>query len=140
LRRSVSTAYYALFHHIVTAAADALVGRRHRRSPRYALVYRAFEHTRMRQVSEMLDVQQFREKARSALNMLEPSQDIRRVAAAFTTLQNRRHWADYDPRGNVSASDARDLIEQAEVAMEALDRMPIEDRKNLLVFMMTSAR
>lgn len=140
LRRSVSTAYYALFHHIIAAAADALVGRKHRRTPRYALIYRAFEHSRMRQVSEMLDVQQFGEKARGALQMVRPSQDIRRVATAFVTLQKQRHWADYDPQGNITASDTRDLIEQAELAIEALDRIPIDERRNLLVFMMTSAR
>ena len=140
LRRAVSTAYYALFHHIVAAAADALVGRKHRRTPRYALVYRAFDHTRMRQVSEMLDTQQFGEKARSALNMAGPSQDIRRVATALVTLQKQRHWADYDPRGSISASNARDLIEQAEFAIEALDRIPLDERRNMLVFMMTSVR
>jgi len=140
LRRAISTAYYALFHHIVTAAADALVGRKHRRTPRYALIYRAFEHAKMRQVLELLDRPQLGDKARAALDMPAPSQDIRDVATAFSNLQKQRHWADYDPLGKVSASDARDLIEQAGLAMEALDRIPIEPRKNLLVFMMTNAR
>lgn len=140
LRRSVSTAYYALFHHIVAAAADALVGRKHRRTPRYALIYRAFEHARMRQVSEMLDVQRFSEKARAALQTDRPSPEIRRLATAFVTLQKQRHWADYDPQGNITTSDTRDLIEQAELAIEALELIPLDERRNLLVFMMTSAR
>lgn len=140
LRRAISTAYYALFHHLVSKAADALVGRSQRRTPRYALVYRAFEHTRMRQVCEMVDREQLGDKARIALGLNAPTQDMRDIATAFSTLQQRRHWADYDPKGKVSSSDARDLIEQAEVAMEALDRMDAEDRKNILVFLMTSAR
>lgn len=140
LRRAISTAYYALFHHIVAAAADALVGRRYRRSPRYVLVYRAFEHSKMRQVAELLDRQQLGDKARAALGMAMPTQEIRDIATAFSNLQKQRHWADYDPSGKISTSDARDLIEQAEIAIESLNRMPVDDRKNLLVFMMTSAR
>ena len=137
LRRAVSTAYYALYHHIVAAAADALVGRRHRRTPRYALIYRTFDHSQMRRAAEMLDVQLLGEKARSVLNMPGPSQEIRRLATGFVTLQKQRHWADYDPRGKISASDARDLIEQAEFAIEALDNIPLDERRNVLVFMMT---
>ena len=140
LRRAISTAYYALFHHIVSSAADALVGRRYRRSPRYAMIYRAFEHRRMREVSGLLDRAILKEKANAALGMVAPSSDIRDVAATFSNLQEQRHWADYDPLGKVSRSEVRDLIEQAELAMRALDHIPSNDRKNLLVFLMTSAR
>lgn len=140
LRRAVSTAYYSLFHHIIRSAANTLIGAKHRKTPRYALVYRAFEHAKMRQVSELLDKPALGEKAKKALGMAAPLADIRDIATAFANLQQRRHWADYDPAGTISRSDARDLVEQAELAMNKLDRLPVEDRKNLLVFMMTSAR
>jgi hypothetical protein len=42
LRRAVSTAYYALFHAITRTAADAFVGAKYRKSPRYETVYRSF--------------------------------------------------------------------------------------------------
>jgi uncharacterized protein (UPF0332 family) len=140
LRRAISTAYYALFHHIVANAADALVGRKYRRTPRYALIYRAFEHTKMRHTLELIDREHLGDKARTALGRGVPTQDMRDIATAFASLQKQRHWADYDPRGKVSRSDTRDLIEQAEIAMEALDRMPPEFRKDLLVFLMTGSR
>ena len=44
LRRAISAAYYALFHALAAEAADGLAGARHRRSPRYALIYRSVEH------------------------------------------------------------------------------------------------
>jgi hypothetical protein len=54
LRRAISSAYYAVFHAIATAAADAFVGRAHRRAPRYALAYRHIEHKRLKDVCEGL--------------------------------------------------------------------------------------
>ncbi len=140
LRRAISTAYYAIFNHIVRSAADTLVGAKHRKSPRYALIYRAFEHARMRQVSELLDKHTLGGKARNALGMSEPLPDVRDIATAFANLQEWRHWADYDPAGTISRSDAKEMVAQAELAIRKLDSLPIEERKNLLVFMMTSSR
>lgn len=140
LRRAVSTAYYALFHHIIRSAANTLVGAKHRKTPRYALIYRSFEHMKMRKVSELVDKPNLGEKAKKALGMNAPLPDIRDIATAFATLQQRRHWADYDPAGSISRSDAHDLVEQADLAMKKLDGLPVEDRKNLLIFMMTSSR
>lgn len=140
IRRAISTAYYALFHHLVRCAADTLVGVRSKARPRYALIYRAFDHGRMRQVSELLDKPTLGDKARTALGMPTPPQDLRDIATAFATLQERRHWADYDPTGNMSRSDALNLIEQAELAINKTDALPGDLRKDFLVFLMTSAR
>ena len=41
LRRAISTAYYALFHAILTDVADQLVGKGQRDTPQYSLVYRS---------------------------------------------------------------------------------------------------
>lgn len=94
----------------------------------------------MRQVAELLDRPVLGERARVALGFAAPTQDIRDISTAFVNLQNQRHWADYNPMGRVTKSDASDLVEQAELAIEALDRLADGDRKNLLVFLMTSAR
>src|SRR5262245_20158318 len=52
LRRAISNAYYALFHAVTTEAADDLVGRTHRQSPRYQLVYRSIEHRSLLRLCE----------------------------------------------------------------------------------------
>jgi hypothetical protein len=48
LRRAISTAYYALFHAVLTEAADDLMGSTQRQSARYALVYRSIDHRAIR--------------------------------------------------------------------------------------------
>ena len=52
LRRAISNAYYAVFHAVVTQAADELVGKTNRTTPRYALVYRSIDHSSLRKVCE----------------------------------------------------------------------------------------
>lgn len=55
LRRAVSTAYYAIFHAALTSAAERFMGAADARRPGYALLYRGFEHGRMRRVCEDVD-------------------------------------------------------------------------------------
>jgi hypothetical protein len=50
LRRAVSTAYYALFHAILTDVADQLVGKGQRDTPQYALVYRSVSHRHLNEL------------------------------------------------------------------------------------------
>jgi hypothetical protein len=52
LRRAISNAYYAVFHAVVTAAADDFVGMTHRDTPRYELVYRGVDHGSLRRLCE----------------------------------------------------------------------------------------
>jgi hypothetical protein len=49
IRRAISASYYGLFHAVVTAAADLVVGQTNRAQPRYGLVYRSIEHKRVRE-------------------------------------------------------------------------------------------
>lgn len=140
LRRAISTAYYALFHYLLSSAADSLVGKRNRNSSRYGLVYRAFDHGRMRQVCQSVDKPVLGDKEKLALGVVKPSQEIRNVASAFVLLQQRRHWADYSPVDKVGRSDAIDLVNQAEFAINQLDNCDKEQRSNFLVFLMTSSR
>jgi hypothetical protein len=106
LRRAISTAYYGVFHAIVTEAADDFAGRTQRESPRYALVYRSIDHRALRTLCEDI--------AKSTLpakySKYEPpggfGPDLIAVATAVVDLQEKRHLADYDPQYRVSTSDA----------------------------------
>jgi uncharacterized protein (UPF0332 family) len=140
LRRAVSTAYYALFHALVGAAADLFVGRTKRSTPRYTTVYRAFDHRRMREGSEAIDKPVLAAKAKNALGVAAAQQELRDVASAFVTLQQRRHWADYAPTGSISRSDAQDLVGQAELAIAQLKAADADQRANWLAFLLTSTR
>ena len=54
IRRSISAAYYGLFHAILTAAADSVASRAQRGSATYALAYRSIDHRTLRSVCEMV--------------------------------------------------------------------------------------
>lgn len=50
LRRAISTAYYAIFHAILTAAADLFVGIAKQTTSLYGLAYRSVNHQKVREV------------------------------------------------------------------------------------------
>ncbi len=102
LRRAVSTAYYALFHFLVAAAADLLVGQNERGGARYSLVYRSFDH---------------REMKNSCANAASLVYELQTCARLFVELQVARHEADYEPNARISAHDATAAIDKAREAM-----------------------
>jgi hypothetical protein len=97
LRRAMSNAYYALFHAVTTEATDDFVGRTHRQTPRYMLVYRSVGHRSLRRLCE--DV--VKETLPGRYSRFAPEggfgPDLQFFANSFAELQDRRHLADYDP-------------------------------------------
>ena len=67
LRRAISTAYYAIFHHLLTAAADEFVGKSLRGESRYSLVYRSIDHGAIRRACEVASRRELPAKYRSLL-------------------------------------------------------------------------
>lgn len=96
LRRSVSTAYYALFHLLVSEAVSYWRLERHR-----AMLARSFEHGRMKRVCN---------------NCPQQNTGLRSVAEAFVELQQARHSADYDSSVVWVKSDVLDQVEMARAA------------------------
>lgn len=76
LRRAVSTAYYALFHLLVSDGVSYWKIERQR-----SVFARSFEHRRMKGVCKTCN---------------SPNADLQAVADAFVELQQARHSADYD--------------------------------------------
>ena len=122
LKRSVSTAYYALFHALAYNNVDALVGWG-MRSPQYwetvSPVYRLIEHG----------------PARNALARI-PKTHVQaatflRIASAFIELQKQRMLADYDPKPVFTMPEARELIAVAREAIAELRALPRDDRRFL---------
>lgn len=105
LRRSVSTAYYALFHCMVGAATDLLAGVNARGTRRHLAIYRSFEHGRMADVCQKVSKGNICNEADVRFNI-----GIQECAAAFVELQEARHVADYDPNVRIPLSDARAAV------------------------------
>jgi uncharacterized protein (UPF0332 family) len=105
LRRSVSTAYYALFHLLIHEACSNWARPEHRN-----YLARAFEHKQMLTASD-------RQRAKykdAAENTTE--KHLFEVAFGFVQLQQKREFADYDYSIELSLHQARLAIGQAEAA------------------------
>ena len=118
LRRAVSTAYYALFHLLISEATLNWggVGQRH-------LLARLFEHGRMRAAAE---------KQRGECNRfihsnpqpapgpeLDCARHLYKVADAFTRAQQQRHTADYDNATKWTRTEAVTVIDLVDAAFQS---------------------
>ena len=96
--------------------ADALVGRRHRASPRYALVYRGTDHRALRALCEIVQKSVLPPRYRPFAPASGFGDDLITFASLTIDLQIARHEADYDPRPRfktLQAIAARDMARTA---------------------------
>jgi hypothetical protein len=106
LRRAVSTAYYALFHGILTEVSDQIVGRGQRNSAQYALVYRSIQHRHLIDLCENIVKEKVPDKYKPFVPDGGFGPDLLAVAKTFADLQEKRESADYDPLYRITASEA----------------------------------
>ena len=121
LRRSISTAYYALFHALAKDGADLFVGAASS-SPgaAWARAYRALDHG-------------FAKNACSQVVGPGFPAPLVRCADTFVTLQEQRHFADYDPTVSFTRPQALLIVDEAEKAIRDLRSAGRMDRRALAV-------
>ena len=114
LRRSVSASYYAVFHLLLDAATRRLVSGNNRAPLRHAL-RRAFTHSSMKATAVQFTggAGGVSDKLEPGLNNLPLQPELKRVAATFRDLQERRHEADYDLSRSFSRLEALNLFHRA---------------------------
>jgi hypothetical protein len=122
LRRAIPTAYYALFHGLLSAAAVCFPSHRHR-ALRPSLM-RVFKHREMAEACQRL----LRLRAQPAamasfLGGAALPPDLGTVAEAFVALQQARHEADYDLARRYTRPEAQALVDIAGAALQALGRL-----------------
>ena len=127
LRRAVSAAYYAVFHHRVQSATErALTKSGEARGVRVVLA-RGYSHEAFRGISQNFGggVGCWPPWMREAVDRtgFAVSPGLRESCRLFVTLQDRRHSADYDPswetdrtRALATVAEARRCIEQFDAA------------------------
>jgi hypothetical protein len=140
LRRAVSTAYYAVFHKITNAAAARFMGAGQERSAGYALICRGFDHKKMNTVCGELEKSTLKSTYQDRLGRTAMSDEIRQFAVLFPSLQEGRHLADYDPAARFAPSDVSALVDAAEVAMDAFDRVAVDEKSDVLALLLLGAR
>lgn len=123
MRRAISTAYYALFHAVLEAFADQVVGSA---APWdvYVPVYRFPDHA-------------------SLARRLAAAEDhqIKVIASTLTTLQNWRITADYDPRPFLMGkTEAQEFIIQAQEAIVAVKGLAPGQRRALAAALLSATR
>jgi uncharacterized protein (UPF0332 family) len=115
LRRAVSTAYYALFHLLTTAAVANWKKPRQR-----AALARAFEHRKMNDACVKTRGKQFPNPN------LASAGHLRTVADTFIKLQQFRHTADYDNSKKWARTEVLAHIELAAAAFDSWDAIARE--------------
>ena len=113
LRRSISTAYYALFHRLI----DDGVSRLATGASQPEAIGRAFGHADMKKVCQHLQKSPLPPQVTPFFGPSVPP-ELKNVAAAFIELQDLRHVADYDRARNppFNKADARDAVGRVETA------------------------
>jgi len=94
----------------------------------------------MSDVCEELKKPTPRVKYRQLLHRRAFSQHTRDFATAFSELPVKRHLADYDPLTTWQPSDVSDIVDAAEEAMDAFDRIPSDEQTDILALMMVRVR
>lgn len=107
LRRAVSSAYYALFHLLTTAAVSKWKPSRQR-----SALARAFDHSVMYQACKKTNDKNF--VTPNAANV----RHLKRLANIFMQLQQQRHAADYD---NSKPWGRTEVLTHIDMAQEAFD-------------------
>lgn len=139
IRRAISSAYYALFHAALTAAADRAVGRTQRGTPLYSLAYRRIEHRDLRALCEEYGRAVPSPRYRDHLDGHRDG-DLIRYAGAVRELYNARMLADYDPTTVHEAADARLAVRSARAALASFKREKREEKRRFLTLLHFSPR
>lgn len=112
LRRALSTAYYALFHLLVSDASKLLSTKQKVRN----LVGRAFAHGDMKAVSKWYASGGLPVFLHSAAPAMPVPKELKDVAETFVEAQEARHHADYNLARVFLRSDAKELVDRVAAA------------------------
>jgi hypothetical protein len=125
---------------VLRAGAERFMGKEQAQAVGFSILYRAFDHGRMKKTCEMLQASTLNRKYQDHLGTSAVSKPMRDFANTFIALQDVRHLADYDPVIRFLPSDVSPLIAAAEAAMEAFAGVSSDERTGVLALMMVGVR
>lgn len=140
LRRAISSAYYAVFHFVLTEAADLHVGAKNRLLPRYALAYRSVDHAALERLCVEAKKDQLPVKFAKYVPDIGLGIDIQTFSRAVLDVQQKRKLADYDPLYFASISDVHAVIETARSAIEQFRKAKVRQRTAFLALLLFAPR
>jgi hypothetical protein len=137
LRRSISAAYYSVFHLLTAEAVDRLVPS----SPAYLRpqATRSLQHGEMKEICADLLKPSLPLKLRLAFPVaITP--ELRSLCDAFVKLQDGRHSADYDSAWRLSQSDALRTLASAQAAFRNWQTICNTDEANAFLTALVFAK
>ena|SRR6266478_1267126 len=138
LRRAVSTAYYALFHLLITETAKNWK----RPAERFTLA-RMFDHIPMGKVcnTKRDELNAYFKTHPPAGHQRDVSKHLHVITDTFVHMLQYRHTADYDSSVKWSRTDTLDKIKSVEAAFESWSAIRNEhDAQNFLVTLLLKER
>lgn len=136
-RRSVSTAYYALFHCLTRGAVDNLGPNLN--AVAASKLMRWFDHREMKHVAAIFSSAVLGRPFALLLGA-PPSADLALVAEAFLRLQGARHAADYDLSSSWTRRSALDFVQISRDAMSAWNRIRTTHEANVFALALLSPK
>jgi uncharacterized protein (UPF0332 family) len=122
LRRAISSAYYALFHFLVSESCRAVVGTGADRPHFRTALARAFEHTTMAKACASFGGSTLPASVSKGFPAtFSIPAPLRNAASAFVEAQEKRHAADYDLTERFSRADVLAFVAQVEAAIGNLN-------------------
>jgi hypothetical protein len=140
IRRAISAAYYGIFHATLAAAADRYVGSSKRGTGEYGLVYRAIDHSGLREICKQACKSSLPPKYAPYVPPTGFGADLAAFATAVLELQQKRHAADYDPMVRMTRSDANAATATARAALGRFNSPPSEHRTAFLRLLLFEPR
>lgn len=137
LRRAISSAYYAVFHFCLTAAADMVTGTSARATARYTHVYRSIDHKVLRGLCKQLGQSQPQNVAVTPSSGFGHLPDFARLTAS---LYEQRILADYDPSRIYSDTEAKVVISDARQAITWFTSCDDDQQKAFLTMLLFRPR
>jgi len=135
VRRAMSSAYYAVFHALLTAAADEFVGKTKHGTAEYTLIYRSISHAWLRTLCDGLKGAQPTKRFAQYAPTSGFGPNLQALSLAVIDLQEKRHSADYDPSIRVKTADALLAIRTGRTAIARFRRAPATKRKRFLALL-----
>lgn len=116
-RRAISDVYYALFHALAEMCADEMIGPSRRWTDAWVRVYRSLDHVAAKR--------SLQKAARG------PHLEITAFSSVFSSLQELRHDADYNPRPfKLRRDDILTLVHSAEEVIDMIEGFePVQRQK-----------
>jgi uncharacterized protein (UPF0332 family) len=140
LRRAISSAYYAVFHAVLKAAADLYVGATNRADYRYVLVYRSVDHRDLRDLCAKVKESNFSGKLAQYVPLSVFDEETRTFSKLLLELQGRRLDADYNPAIRLRTAGAQLAITIARDAINRLRNAQPSSREAFLTLLLFKVR